>query len=69
VARITGTKKVTVDGRMQDITLSGAVRAEDVSARRIVRSSSIADAVITYNGKKIAPKNGILGKIVGILWP
>lgn len=69
VARITGTKKVTVDGRVQDITLSGAIRAEDVSARRIVRSSSIADAVITYNGKKITPKNGILGKIVGILWP
>lgn len=69
IARISGTKKVTVDGRVQDITLSGAVRAEDVSARRIVRSSSIADAVITYNGKNITPKRGILGKIVGILWP
>lgn len=69
VARIAGTKKVTVDGRLQDITLTGVVRAEDINARRMVRSSSIADAVITYNGKKIAPKNGILGKIVGILWP
>ena len=69
VARITGSKKVTVDGRVQDITLSGAVRAEDVSARRLVRSSSIADAVITYNGKNITPKRGILGRIVGILWP
>lgn len=69
VARIIGTKKVTVDGRVQDITLSGAVRAEDVSARRVVRSSSIAEAVITYNGKKITPKNGLLGKIVGMLWP
>lgn len=69
VARISGTKKTTIDGRVQDVTLTGAVRAEDVNVRNQVRSDAIVDAVITYKGKKIAPRNGILGNILGILWP
>lgn len=69
VALISGTKKTTIDGRLQDVTLTGAVRAEDVNVRNQVRSDAIADAVLTYKGKKIAPRNGILGNILGILWP
>ena len=45
------------------------VRAEDVSSANMVPSSRIADAVISYKGKKIAPRSGILGKILSILWP
>ncbi len=69
VATIEGTKNVVVDGRTQQVKLRGLVRAEDVSSRNLVSSSRIADAVITYDGKKIGPRSGILGKILSILWP
>jgi flagellar basal body L-ring protein FlgH len=69
VAKIQGTKKVTLDGRAQDVTLTGSIRAEDVDALNRVRSDAIADAQLTWKGKKIAPKTGILGSILGILWP
>ncbi|MBX3147622.1 MAG: flagellar basal body L-ring protein FlgH [Gemmatimonadales bacterium] len=69
IAAIEGSKNVVVDGRTQQVQLKGLVRAEDVSSRNLVSSSRIADAVITYNGKKIGPRSGILGKILSILWP
>ncbi len=68
-ARIEGTKTVTMDGRTQQMTLKGVVRPQDVLAQNRVLSSSVADAVITYKGKKIAPKSGLLGGILNMLWP
>jgi flagellar L-ring protein precursor FlgH len=69
VARVKGSKQVVVDGRTQLVTLEGTVRPEDISAANLVRSDRIADAVITYKGKKIGPRMGIVGKILAILWP
>jgi flagellar L-ring protein precursor FlgH len=69
IARIEGSKKVTVDGRLQEISLQGYVRPQDVSSPNIVLSSRIAEAVIDYKGKKIGPRTGIVGKILSILWP
>ncbi len=69
VARISGGKKVVVDGRPQEVRLTGWVRSEDVDIRHQVSSGSIADAVIEYKGKKIGPRSGILGNILNILWP
>jgi flagellar L-ring protein precursor FlgH len=67
--RIKGSRKVTVDGRLQTITLEGQVRGEDVDAANRVLSSRIADAIITYKGGKIGPRTGIMGKLLGMLWP
>lgn len=69
VFKIEGKKSVIVDGRTQDLTVTGLVRAEDVSAGRQVLSGRLAEAVITYKGKKIGPRMGIAGKILSILWP
>jgi flagellar L-ring protein FlgH len=69
VASIEGTKSVTVDGREQQVKLTGMVRAEDVASSNLVSSSRIANAQITYKGKTVKPKTGILGKILSILWP
>ena len=69
IAEIAGSKQVTVDGRAQDVALTGFVRTEDVCADNSVLSSRVGNAVITYKGKKMAPRTGIFGKILGILWP
>jgi flagellar L-ring protein precursor FlgH len=69
IARIQGQKHVLVDGRSQDVTLEGVVRSEDVAPDNSIRSDRVADAVITYKGKKLAPTTGIFGKILAILWP
>jgi flagellar L-ring protein precursor FlgH len=68
-AKIEGVKKVTVDGRTQEVKLTGLIRPDDVGSDNTVVSSRVADAVISYKGKKIGPKQGILGKILSILWP
>ena len=68
-ARIEGQKTVTVDGRSQVVSLKGLVRPEDVTSSNLVQSSRIADATVDYKGKKIGPRQGILGKILSILWP
>ena len=68
-AKIKGSRTVTVDGRPQAITLEGRVRAEDVDASNRVLSGRIADARITYKGQKIGPRTGIMGKVLGMLWP
>lgn len=67
--RIEGTKKVTVDGRVQNITLKGLVRSQDVSQTNCVLSNRVANAEITYKGKKIGPSKGILGRVLSMLWP
>ncbi len=68
-AKIQGNKKVVVDGRPQEVTIEGLIRPDDVGSDNTVSSSRVADAVITYKGKKITPKQGILGKILSIFWP
>ena len=59
-------------GRQQaEMMLSGIVRPQDVSSEDVVSSESVADAQLSYKSKGSLgkPKNGILTKIVGILWP
>jgi flagellar L-ring protein precursor FlgH len=69
IAQISGTKEVTLDGRRQEMTLSGFVRPEDVGPTNVVFSSRVGEAKITYQGKQIGPKGGILGRILSMLWP
>ena len=66
---IEGNRRVIVDRRPQELRVAGLVRAQDVSSANVVHSSRIADAEISYSGKKISPRTGILGKIIGIFWP
>ncbi|MEO8452346.1 MAG: flagellar basal body L-ring protein FlgH [Gemmatimonadota bacterium] len=69
LATIEGNKSVTVDGRLQEVRLKGIIRPEDVTPSNLVASNRIAEAVLSYKGKKIGPRTGILGKILAILWP
>lgn len=68
-AKIAGNFSVDVDGRTQDVTLEGTIRPNDITADNVVTSERIFDKRVTYKGKDIKPRQGILGKILGIFWP
>jgi flagellar L-ring protein precursor FlgH len=69
VVRIQGKRSVIVDGRPQDLTLSGLVRTADIGIDNVVLSSRIAEATILFRGKKIGPSSGLAGKLLGLFWP
>jgi flagellar L-ring protein FlgH len=69
--QIKGTRVVDVDKAKQDVTLTGWVRAQDITVQNVVESSRIADAQLTYvsPGPLGQPKQSILTRIIGIVWP
>ncbi len=69
VAHITGTRLVVIDGRKQEISLTGLIRSQDVVSGNLVASSRIAEANISYKGKGISPKSGLFGKLLAAFWP
>lgn len=69
--QVKGTKKFDIDKAMQDIVFSGWVRAQDVTPGNLVESSRVADVQLAYAspGPLGKPKQGIVSKIIGIVWP
>jgi len=49
--RITGTKKIKINGEEQIIKLSGIIRPEDISLENTINSTNIADASIEFEGR------------------
>lgn len=71
VLKLKGNKNINVDKNVQDITLTGFVRAQDISATNMVESARLAEASIGYTspGNLTKPKQGIVSKILGMVWP
>lgn len=69
--QVKGSKTIDVDKNKALLTVSGFVRPIDVGARDAVRSEAIADAQISYSAKGGLgkPRNGIVGKLLGLFWP
>ena len=69
--QVKGTKKIDVDKQMQDIVFTGWVRAQDVSVTNVIESSRVADVQLGYAspGNLGKPKQGIVSKLLGIVWP
>ena len=69
--QVKGTRLVDVDKGKQDISLAGWLRAQDVSTSNVVESSRIADAQLTYlsPGPLGKPKQGLISRVVSIVWP
>ncbi len=69
--QLKGTKKIDVDKAKQDIEFTGWVRMQDISPQNYVESNRVADVTIGYTspGPLGKPKQGMLSKIVGALWP
>jgi len=69
--RITGTKKIKINGEEQIIKLSGIIRPEDIQLNNEISSQKVADAGIEYEGAgPIADKQepGIFGKILNFFF-
>lgn len=70
--QIRGRKMVNVDKNMQEVTLTGWIRPQDIDVgTNAVESTRVADAdiVVTQKGGLGKPRSGILSKVVGALWP
>jgi flagellar L-ring protein precursor FlgH len=69
--QVKGTKKIDVDKQLQDIVFTGWVRAQDVSVTNVVESSRVADVQLGYAspGNLGKPKQGIISKVLGVVWP
>jgi flagellar L-ring protein precursor FlgH len=69
--QLKGTKKIDVDKAKQDIEFTGWVRAQDISPQNYVESNRVADVTIGYMspGPLAKPKQGIITKILGAIWP
>lgn len=71
VLHIEGTRRLVIDQHEQEVTLTGMIRPNDIAPGNIVESWRVADAQISYasNGKLGRPSGGILGRIIGWIWP
>ena len=69
--QLKGTKKIDIDKALQDIEFTGWVRAQDVSTSNVIESSRVADAQLGYTspGPLGKPKQGMITKVLGALWP
>jgi flagellar L-ring protein precursor FlgH len=69
--QVKGTKSINVDKAAQDIVFTGWVRPQDISSANMVESNRVADAQLLYSspGALGKPKQGLLSKALGIIWP
>ena len=69
--KIRGTKLIDVDRQKQDVALTGFIRPHDISVTNVIQSARIADAQVTYvsPGSLGKPKQGLVTKVVGLVWP
>lgn len=69
--RIEGRKLLKIDAHEQMIALKGWVRPADISAGNVVESWRIASVEILYesNGELARPRQSLLSRILGWLWP
>lgn len=68
---IKGARLVALDKSKQEVVLSGWIRPQDVTLANTVDSWRVADAQVAYTGKGPLgkPKGGIVGRVLGGLWP
>lgn len=69
--QVKGVRRIDVDKGQQNVMLAGFVRPQDVTPANTVASSRLADAQLTYQspGPLGKPKQGILTRVISILWP
>ncbi len=69
ILRIEGRKVVNIDRVSEELLLRGLLRPNDVTASNTVESWRVADPEILYTTRGTSPRGGILGRILGAIWP
>lgn len=67
--RVEGKKMVNIDEVTEELVLRGLVRPDDVTPRNMVESWRIGDVELVYTTEGTEPKGGILGRLLGKIWP
>lgn len=69
--RVEGKKVVNVDDHREELSLMGYIRPEDVSAGNLVDSWRVGDAELVYtsDGSLGEPRSGMIGRLLGKIWP
>ncbi len=69
--QLKGSKLVDVDRNKQEVTFTGFARPQDISPQNMVESFRVADAQLVYTAKGSLgkPKGGMLGRVLGMVWP
>ena len=68
-ARVRGQRTVVVDRTERTLRVSGVVDPRDVSSNRVIASTRLADADISYDGTEGVIGGNIFTRILGWLWP
>jgi flagellar L-ring protein FlgH len=70
IVRVEGRKRVRIDGHEQVISLAGWLRPTDISGVNTVESWRLADAQVEYESSgNMRRQRGLIGRLVGWLWP
>ncbi len=70
--QIKGKKMMLVDKNQQEVYLTGWIRPQDISSTNLIDGFRVADAELKFSesGENLAaPKGGILGRLLGKIWP
>lgn len=67
--RVEGKKTINIDDKSEELVLRGLVRPEDISAANMVDSWRVAESELVYTSTGTAPKSGIIGRLLGVIWP
>ncbi len=68
---VKGTRALNVDKNVQEVTVEGVLRPQDVTVDNEADGDRLADAKITVKqkGRLGKPRGGAIGRIVGLIWP
>lgn len=68
---VKGTRALNVDKNVQEVTVEGVLRPQDVTVDNEADGDRLADARITVKqkGRLGQPRGGVIGRIVGLIWP
>ena len=69
--QVRGTRALNVDKNVQEVTVEGILRPQDVTVDNEADGDRLADAKITVKqkGRLGKTRGGVIGRIVGLIWP
>jgi flagellar L-ring protein FlgH len=67
--RVEGRKVVKIDRISEELVMRGVIRPQDVSSANMVDSWRVGDAELVYSSSGGRPRGGIVGRLLGAIWP